>query len=53
MNVGNDSTSGDGGLDEGVELLVSSDGQLQMAGGDTLHFQIFASVACQLKHLDI
>ena len=37
MNVGDDTTAGDGGLDEGVELLVTADGQLEVARGDTLH----------------
>ena len=29
-------------LDESVELLVTTDGQLQMAGCDTLHLQVIA-----------
>ena len=51
MDVRDDATAGDGGLDQGVQLLVSSDGQLQVAGGDTLHFQILGGVARQLKNL--
>ena len=50
MDVRDDATAGDGGLDQGVQLLVSSDGQLQVAGGDTLHFQILGGVARQLKN---
>ena len=33
VDVGDDSSSGDGGLDEGVELLVSADGELGGRGG--------------------
>jgi len=51
VDVGNDSTSGNGGLDECVQLLVSSDGQLQVTGGDTLHLQILGGVTCQLQNL--
>ena len=39
MNVGDDTTAGDGGLDEGVELLVTADGELEVAGGDALHLE--------------
>ena len=30
-------------LDEGVKLLVTTDGQLQMAGCDTLHLQVIGT----------
>ena len=40
-----------GCLDQAVKLLVTADGQLQMARSDTFHFQIFAGIACQLKNL--
>ena len=52
MDVGDDSSAGDGGLDEGVQLLVSPDGQLQVAGGDTLHLQVLGGVAGQLQNLE-
>jgi len=51
VNVGNDTASGDGGLDERVQFFVTTDGQLQMAGSDTLHLQILGGVTCQLKNL--
>ena len=43
-------SSGNGGLDEGVQLLVSSDGQMQVTRGDSLHLEILGSVSGQLQH---
>ena len=37
VDVGDHTTTGDGRLDEGVELLVTTDGELKVAGGDALH----------------
>ena len=51
MDVGNDTTTGDGGLDKGVELLISANGQEQMAGRDALHLEILARVTGELEHL--
>ncbi len=51
MDVGNDSTTGDGGLDEGVELLVTTDGELKVTGGDTLHLKVLAGVSGKLEDL--
>jgi len=51
VNVRDDTTTGNGCLDECVQLFVSSDGQLQVTGSDTLHLQVLGSVACQLKNL--
>ena len=51
MDVWNDTTSSDGGLDEGVELLVSSDGELEMPWGDSLHLKILGRVSGQLENL--
>ena len=51
MDVWDDSSSGDGGLDEGVKLLVSSDSELQMSWGDSLHLQVLGSVTCELENL--
>lgn len=51
VNVWNDTTTSDGRFDKRVQLLVSPNGELQVAGSDTLHFQIFGCVSCQLKHL--
>ena len=52
MDMGDDAAPGDGRLDQSVQLLVSSDGQLQMPWGDPLHLQILGRVASQLEHLD-
>lgn len=51
MDVGDDTAAGNGGLDEGVQFLVTTDGQLQMAWGDTLHLQIFGSIPGQFQNL--
>merc|ERR1712216_51612 len=40
----------DGRLNEGVELFVSTDGELKVARSDTLHFKILGGVSCQLEH---
>lgn len=51
MYVGDDTAAGDGGLNEAVQLLVSSDGELQVPGGDALHFEILRRVTGQLQYL--
>lgn len=51
MDVGDDTSAGDGGLDEGVQLLVTADGKLQVARCDTLHLEVLARVTRQLEHL--
>lgn len=51
MNVGDDTTAGNGGLDEGVELLITADGELKVAGGDALHLEVLGGVAGKLEHL--
>lgn len=42
--MGNDTAARDSGLDEAVQLLVSADGQLEMARCDTLHLQVLGRV---------
>ena len=49
MDVRDDTTTSDGGLDQGVELLVTTDGQLQMTGGDALHLEILAGIPRQFQ----
>ena len=52
MDVRDDASSSDRGLDQRVQLLVSPDGELEMPGGDPLHLQVLGGVAGQLKHLE-
>lgn len=49
--MGDHASAGDGGLDKGVQLLVSSDGQLQVPWRDSLDLEVLGSVASELKHL--
>lgn len=51
VDVRDDTTAGDRGLDERVELLVSADGQLQVAGRDALDLEVLGRVARELEHL--
>ena len=51
VDVRNDAAAGDGRLDQGVQLLVSPDRQLEMPGSDPLHLQVLGRIAGQLKHL--
>jgi len=51
VDVGDHTSSGDGGLDQRVKLLVSSDRELQMSGSDSLHLKVFGSVSCEFKDL--
>lgn len=51
VDVGNDTSSSDGGFDQRVELLIAADGQLQVPGRDPLHFEILGRVPGQLQHL--
>jgi hypothetical protein len=40
----------DGGADQRVELLVASDGELQMARGDALHLEVLGRVAGEFEY---
>ena len=51
MDVGDDSTSSNSGLDQSVQLFISPDGELEMSGGDSLHLQVLTGVAGQLEDL--
>jgi len=51
VDVRDDTTASNGGLDEGVELLVTANGEQQVPGRDTLHLQVLASIAGKLEHL--
>ena len=47
MDVREDTTTGDGGSDERVELLVSANGELEMAGRDALDLQVLGGIASE------
>jgi len=51
VDVGNHTTTGDGGLDENVQLLVAPDGELQVAGSNSPHLEVLGGVTGQLEHL--
>ena len=51
VDVGDDTAARNGGLDQGVELLVTTDGELQVARRDTLDAKVLRGVAGQLEHL--
>ena len=50
VNVGNDTTTGNGGLDQGIEFFVTTNGELQVSRGDTLDLQVLAGVASEFEH---
>eukprot|EP00656_Telonema_subtile_P049380 TRINITY_DN6126_c0_g1_i4.p1 TRINITY_DN6126_c0_g1~~TRINITY_DN6126_c0_g1_i4.p1 ORF type:complete len:189 (+),score=7.94 TRINITY_DN6126_c0_g1_i4:325-891(+) len=51
VDVGDHTTTGNGGLDEGIELLVSTNGELKMAWCDALHLEVLGGISGQLEHL--
>lgn len=51
MNVGDDTTTSDGGLDESVELLIASDGELEVTRCDSFHLKVLAGVSSELEDL--
>ena len=51
MDVGDDAATSNGRLDQGVQLLISTDGQLEMPRSDPLHLEVLGGVAGQLEHL--
>lgn len=51
VDVRNDTTTSDGGLDQAVEFFVSANSELEMARCDTFDFQILGSVTSQLENL--
>lgn len=44
VDVGKNTTEGDGGADQRIELFVTTDGKLQVARGDALDLEILGSV---------
>lgn len=50
VDVRKDTSEGDRGLNQGVELFVTADRKLQVTWRDTLDLKILRGVACQLEH---
>lgn len=45
-----DTSKGNGGADERIELLITADGELQVARGDALDLEVLGGIACKLEH---
>ena len=45
MNVRDDTASSNSGLDESVQLFITTNGELKMTGSDTLDLEILAGVS--------
>ena len=50
VNVWDNSSTSNSGLDQRIQLLISTNGQLQMPRCDTFHLEILAGVPGQLQH---
>lgn len=50
VDVRNDTTTGNGCLDQRVQLFIAANGQLQVARSDTLHLEILTGVTGQLQN---
>lgn len=48
--MGQDTTKGDRCADQGIQLFVTTNGELQVAGCDTLNFEIFGGITGKLEH---
>ena len=44
VDVRKDTSEGDGGADQGVQLFIATDGKLEMAGGDALDLEVLRRV---------
>lgn len=51
VDVRDDTTASNSGLDESVELLIASNSELQMSGSNSLNLKILRSVAGKLEDL--
>ena len=51
MDVGDNTTTSNGSLDQSIQFFVSPDSQLQVTRCDTLDLQIFAGVSSQFQDL--
>ena len=51
VDVRDNTTASNSGLDESVELLIASNSELQMSGSNSLNLKILGSVAGKLEDL--
>ena len=51
MDVRDDTTTSNSGLNQSIELFVTANGQLQVTGSHSLHLEVLAGVACELQDL--
>ena len=47
--MGQHTAKSDGGADQGVQLFITTDSELQVTRGDTLDFEILCSVTGKLE----
>lgn len=50
MNVGNDTSTRNRRLDQGIEFFVTTNGELQMPRRNALDLQVLAGVSRQFEH---
>lgn len=50
VDVWDNTTAGNSGLDEGIELLVTTDSELQVAGSNAFDLEILGGITSQLKN---
>lgn len=50
VDVRQNTTEGDRGVNESVKLLITSDGELQVSGCNALDLEILGSVTCQFEN---
>ena len=48
--MGDDTSTGNGGLDQSIQFFITSDGELQVTRSDTLDLKILAGVSGQLQN---
>ena len=51
MDVWNDTTAGNGSLDQSVKLFISPDCKQQVSWCDSLDLQVLGGIACKFKDL--
>lgn len=51
VDVWDDTTTSDSGLDQSVKLLVTSDCKLEMSWCDSLDFKVLGCVTCEFEDL--